>query len=238
LEQRAADHIVDAGHRAAMTWLRRYVPDLLAVIGHGAAERGEYLPGAPVELLAVVRFPPPAALTERARHSVAPLFAPERCELTFMAAHRLGWLPPSLLQQSLLWGGTLLWGDPAALCVIPSWRPDQLDPRLSLDLLATAESDLRTGYYSLAVHQAAGALLLARRAYRHRFDGRAEALRSVWPEAPALPVSPQADEAALFVARTRSLVEDWLFTWEGEGPGGASIAQYQALRQAMPASGA
>jgi hypothetical protein len=232
LEQRAAEQIVDPVRRAATVWLRRDVPDLLAVIGHGAAERGEDVPGAPLELLAVVRVPPAEAVVERACHWVGQLFAPERCELTFIESHRLGWLPPSLLQQSLLWGGTLLWGDPAALRVIPSWRPDMLDPRLSLDLLATAEEDQRAGHHLPAVHNAAGALLLARRAYRHRFDARAEALRSAWPEAPVLPVAPKAKEAAAFVARARHLIDDWLFTWEGEGPGESAIARYRAMWRA------
>ena len=181
--------------------------------------------------MAVVRLLPPAAVITQARRAIFGLLAPHRSELAFVEAHRLGWLPPSLLQQSLLWGGTLLWGDPAALRVLPGWRPDQLDPRLALDAIASAESDLGAGHHALAAANAAGALLLAKRRYTSRFDARAAALREAWPEAPGLPTEPTPEEAAAFVATARRLIEDWLFTWEGDGPGAAAIRRFEALRR-------
>src|SRR5918912_2774810 len=47
----------DPWHGAA-AWLQRRVPHLLAVIGHGAAATDERIPGAPLEVLAVVRLLP------------------------------------------------------------------------------------------------------------------------------------------------------------------------------------
>jgi len=214
---------------AAVDWLHRNIPDLSAVIGHGVAGRGEDVAGAPVEVVAVVRVPPAQGLVAQAVRSISELVVPSRLMLTFIEAHRLGWLPPSIFQQSLLWGGTLLWGDPAALRVIPGWRPDQLDPRLALDEVARAEADLSGGHYALAALAAAGALLLAKRRYESRFDSRAAALRAAWPEAPALPTDPAPDEEAAFVARARRLIEDWLFTWEGDGLGVAAIQRIAGL---------
>jgi hypothetical protein len=50
-----------------------------------------------------------------------------------IAAHRIGWLSPSPLQQSLLHTGRLVCGDPAALDAIPHWRPEQVDPLMQHD---------------------------------------------------------------------------------------------------------
>jgi hypothetical protein len=38
--------------------------------------------------------------------------------------------------------------------------------------------------------------------------------------------------AARFVERARELVVDWLFTWEGDGPGGAAVGRYRVMREA------
>jgi predicted ATPase len=65
------------------------------------------------------------------------------------------------------------------------------------------------------VATAAGALLVARRAYTVLPDELAAVLARMWPEAPqphgALTGGTEA--ASKFVARARLLVEEWLFTW-------------------------
>jgi hypothetical protein len=202
---------------------------MLALIAHGAAGRDEDVRGAPVELLAVTYLPVEGGALARAQQGLERLLAPARVSLMAIEAHRLGWLPPSVTQQSLLAGGVLLWGDPAALRVIPSWRPDQLDPRLALDELDGAEAELAAGWPDLAVQRAAGALLIARRAYTARFDERPAALGRVWPEAPPMEASPADDaasHAARFVGRARALLHDWLFTWEGGPPASEAVRCY------------
>ena len=217
-------------------WLRRRVPDLLAVIGHGPAAGGdEPVPGAPLEVLAVVRVRPSPALEAALPVAFTRRLRGQRSQLRLVEAHRLGWLPPSVCQQSLLAGAILLWGDAAALRVIPNWRPDQLDPRLALDEQDDAEADLAAGWSALAAYRAAGALLIARRRYEPRFDRRATALRLAWPEAPPLPRMPAAEEANTFVATARRLLHDWLFTWEGDGLGAPALTRYTAMWRAARA---
>ena len=224
----------DPWHGAA-TWLQRRVPHLLAVIGHGAAATDERIPGAPLEVLAVARLLPLPARRAALQSAFAGRLPGTRGELRMIEAHRLGWLPPSVLQQSLLFTATLLWGDAAAVRVIPGWRPDQLDPRLALDEQDGAEADLAAGWPAPAALRAAGALLIVRRRYQPRFEGRTAALRAAWPEAPALPVALGGDDVRRFVATARRLLEDWLFTWEGEGPGAPAVARYAALWRASRA---
>ncbi|MGH2351058.1 MAG: hypothetical protein ACRDJN_05530, partial [Chloroflexota bacterium] len=213
---------------AATTWLVRQVGvNALAVILHGAAGRGEDLPGVPLEFLLVVREAPAAHDFARWRTGMAARCGGAPLELAVVEAHRLGWLPPSVFQQSLLAGAVLLWGDPATLGAIPGWRPDQLDPRLALDEVRAAQVDLAAGAETLAAHRAAGALLIARRAYTPRTDEHCAALRRAWPEAPDVNGTPPA----AFVARAAALVEDWLLTWEGTGPPAAARERYVALHR-------
>jgi hypothetical protein len=114
------------------------------------------------------------------------------------------------------------------LGAIPSWPPGRLDPRLALAEAERAGTDFVAGKARLAVSRAAGALLLARRAYTPWQAGREDALRRAWPEAPR----PGDVTAARFVERARELVVDWLFTWEGDGPGGAAVGRYRVMREA------
>jgi hypothetical protein len=208
-------------------------PDALAVVLHGADGRGEDLPWAPFELLLVMRQALPPARVERLRAAVAGRLRGREANLDTVEAHRLGWMPPSLRQQSLLTGAVVLWGDEAVLGAIPSWPPGSLDPRLALAEVERAGADLVAGKARLAVSRSAGALLLARRAYTPWHAGREDVLRRVWPEAPR----PGDVTAARFVERARELVVDWLFTWEGDGPGDAVVGRYRALREAARTEG-
>jgi hypothetical protein len=205
------------------------------VIGHGAAGRGEDLPGAPLEVLAVVRILPSTARASKLHAQLAAEMPAARVQLAIVEAHQLGWLSPSIFQQSLLAGAVLLWGDPATVRVIPSWRPDQLDPRLALDEQVGAEADLAAGWPALAAQRAAGALLLARRRFEPRFDRRVAALRDAWPEAPALPAASGAQENEAFVASARRLLHDWLFTWEGAGLEAQAMQRYATMWRASRA---
>jgi hypothetical protein len=224
----------DPWHGAA-AWLQRRVPHLLAVIGHGAAGTDERIPGAPLEVVAAVRVLPPPPRRAALQAAFAGRTPGASGALTIVEAHQLGWLPPSVFQQSLLSTATLLWGDAAAVRVIPSWRPDQLDPRLALDEQEGAEADLAAGWPARAALRAAGALLIARRRYEPRGQRRAAALRAAWPEAPAVSPLSGGEDAARFVTTARRLLHDWLFTWEGEGPGSPAVARYTALWRASRA---
>ncbi len=102
--------------------------DALAVYLHGAHGRGEALTWAPLELLVLVRRSPPAPLLERWRRGLTRRAGGCAVRLEGIEAHRLGWLRPSLLQQSLLAGAVTLWGDPAGLRAIPPRPPETLDP--------------------------------------------------------------------------------------------------------------
>ncbi|HEV2123441.1 MAG TPA: hypothetical protein VGW38_11795, partial [Chloroflexota bacterium] len=147
--------------------------------------------------------------------------------IEIIAGHRLGWIGPSVFQQSLLATGALLWGDRAALDSVPNWRPEQIDPRDALDEMGCAERHLADGNGVLAAHRAAGALLIARRTYTAHPGDWATRLSRVWPEAPETDsMSPQQ-----FVAGARALLEDWLFTWEGSGMSKDAIKQFEALRK-------
>ena len=147
-------------------------------------------------------------------------------------AHRIGWLPPSPLQQSLLATGVIVEGDHAALDAVPPWRPDQIDPLLSLDELTGAEAALRSGETDRASWRALGALLIARRAYTAFAGERRSALQRSWPEAADLFGAPVQE----IVRLARALVEEWLFVWEGNGPTTASRSRFKALRGAATAA--
>lgn len=237
--------------------LSRHVQGLLAVLLHGAHARGELVPGAPVELVLVLKRPvdePVRAAVMEALgrlvacsassageysrgpgHAGGRLSHGERAgwplEVCLIESYRLGWLQPSVLQQSLRAGARLLCGDAAVLAVIPDWPPARLDPREALDELAAAEQALAGGWTELARLRAAGALLLARRAYEPAFAGRAAAVARQWPEAPLL-ASFDALPAGEYVTRSRALVEDWLFTWEGDGLSALARERYVALWRA------
>ena len=150
-------------------------------------------------------------------------------EVTCIEAHRLRWLPPSVLQQQLVSTGISLWGDDSPIRALPMWRPEQLDPRVALDELARAEDAIANGRPHLAEVLAVCALLVARRAYTPRPDEMARVLARVWPESPPM----QGTSPAAFVARARELLLDWLFTWEGEGPARRAQERYARLRRAV-----
>ncbi|MDQ3699375.1 MAG: hypothetical protein M3442_00470, partial [Chloroflexota bacterium] len=80
--------------------------------------------------------------------------------------------------------------------------------------------------HSAAVARAAGALLIARRAYTPKWSERREALLRVWPEAP----DPEQVAPQEFVRQAVALVEGWLFTWEGVGPARSAVDRFRALR--------
>jgi hypothetical protein len=215
-------------------WLARKVPALHAVIAHGAPVRGETVPGAPLELLLVTRTP---VAPERLRPWEGVLrrrTGAGRVRVGGIESYRLGWLRPGVLQQSLAAGCRLLWGDPAVACAIPRQPSDRLDPRLALDEQGVAEAELAAGWGQYAALVAAGALLIARGAYRTSLNERAATLSAVWPEAP--PVGDTPPER--FVARARELLTDWLFTWEGTGPGAAAVERFLSLRAAARAGSA
>jgi len=218
-------------------WLRGRLPSLLAVIAHGALVRGERVLQAPLELLAVVRSPPTPPV-EALQSEISPLLGGPRVELALLEAHGLGWLRPSILQQSLRAGAVLLWGDPAALAVVPDWPPGRLDPRLALDEQAGAERDLAAGRLGLAVYRSAGALLIARRRYEPWFHRRLAALHEVWLEVPPLPPNPEQAPATHFVTNAGVALHDWLFTWEGAGPGLRAIGRYETMWRASRAAAA
>jgi hypothetical protein len=210
-------------------------PGCQAILLHGADGRGERLPWAPVELLVVGREgesePRRRALQEAILGHQPALFAGRPLRLRLLPGHRLGWLPASPLQQSLLVGAVVLWaesapGAAAVLAAIPCLPPSRIDPREALDEVAGAGADFAAGRARLAVARAGGALLIARRAYTPWYGRQESALQAAWPEAP------EASEttAERYVDLVRRLVVDWLFTWEGRGPGGAAVARYGALR--------
>jgi hypothetical protein len=143
-----------------------------------------------------------------------------------LAAHRIGWLPASPLQQSLLCTGRSVWGDGAALAAVPAWRPEQIDPRRALDELRGAERRLTSGDAARAAWQAAGALLVARRAYTAFEAEREAALAAAWPEAPSMHETAPVE----FVRAARSLIEDWFYVWEANGPTHAARTKFERLR--------
>lgn len=244
--------------------------DAVAVLLHGAHGRGEAVAGSALEFLLVARRGVPEARVERLGDGLRTRCGGLPVMLEVVEAHRLGWLRPSILQQSLLAGAVVLWGDTAVLRVVPSWPPEALPPEMALeeargavdDLAASSatengparssplgkgvaasgprgtgsgrSSDVGIGLdtsavaalYAAALARAAGALLIARRAYTPRWDARRDALRRVWPEAPdADGVTPQE-----FVRQALALVEGWLLTWEGDGPERTVVDRYRALR--------
>ncbi|HXI15350.1 MAG TPA: glycosyltransferase [Chloroflexota bacterium] len=173
--------------------VRTRVPDALAVIVHGLAlQRSEKAWGDP-DVLCVTHVQ-----TDR----------PSR-EIGTIAAHRIGWLPPSTLQQSLLATGVLVWGEPAALEAVPSWRPEQIDPLESLAEMARAEM-LLTSRPKVAAYVASGALLIARRGYTPWLCDLQGVLGTLWPESPPLDAVPAAD----YVKCARDLLRTWLFHWD------------------------
>ncbi|CAA9228456.1 MAG: hypothetical protein AVDCRST_MAG77-872 [uncultured Chloroflexi bacterium] len=206
---------------------------VLAIIAHGGVV-GAYAPEPLDGDLMVVshEHPAPPAVALFARDLPA---GQNRALARVVAGHRIGWLRPTVLQQSLLQTGRTVWGDPAALAAVPSWRPDQVDPLEALVELRTAEGLLGEGKVEAAVATAAGALLVARRAYTALPGERAAALARVWPEAPQ-PWSalggeggtPRTPERA-FVTRTRQLVEEWLFTWHA-APTSTLVGRLEELR--------
>jgi hypothetical protein len=145
-----------------------------------------------------------------------------------IAAHRMGWLPPSPLQQSLLCTGRTVWGDGAALAAVPAWRPEQIDPLSALDELREAERFLASGQAARAAWRAAGALLLARRAYTAFEAKREEALAAAWPEAPSI----RETEPVEFVRAARALIEHWLYVWEADDPTRVARVEFERLRAA------
>src|SRR5688500_4984044 len=153
-------------------WLAKRIPTLHAVIAHGVPVWGDAVPGAPLELLLVTRTPVDATEVRRREADIARRSHEGRVRVAGVASHQLGWLGPTVLQQSLVAGCRLLWGDPAVEHVIPRWPPEQLDVRLALDEQAAAEAELAAGQESYAAFVAAGALLIARRSYRSRLDDR------------------------------------------------------------------
>ena len=213
-----------------------------AVLLHGADGRGERLPWAPVELLVVGREGLPAARLQALQDAVAAqqpaLVAGRPVRLRSIPGHRLGWLPASPLQQSLLAGAVVLWAASAAagaavLGAVPRLHPSRIDPREAQDEVAAAGADLAAGRARLAVARAGGALLIARRAYTPWHSRLAGALQTTWPEAP----EPGETTAERYVDLARRLIADWLFTWEQSGPGGPAVARYGALRAGARAAG-
>jgi hypothetical protein len=219
------DHEPEPAIGAAARWLRRHADDSLALLGHGAAFRGETLVEAPIEFLLVLRRAAGAHAIRSLGEGLQEAIRGRYLSLDAIESFRLGWMPPCVLQQSLLSGATLLWGSVSALRVIPAWRPEQIDPRDALVEIAVAERDLAEGRGSLAMLRAAGALLVARRAYTARLDDRAEALARAWPEAPDLETS----TAPAFVREAAGLVRDWLFTWERDGFAARGVEHYVAM---------
>jgi hypothetical protein len=213
-------------------WLAKRIPTLHAVIAHGPPIQGNNVPGAPLDLLLVTRTPMDAAALRQWEGALTRRTRGARVRLAGVASYGVGWLGPTVLQQSLAAGRRLLWGDPAVERVIPNWPPEQLDVRLSLDEQAAAEKELAAGREPYAVFVAAGALLIARRSYRARPGDRLAALARTWPEAPR----PEGTPARQFVTRARELLTEWLFTWEGAGPGPAAIERYLSLRAAARAA--
>lgn len=140
-----------------------------------------------------------------------------------IAAHRIGWLRPSVFQQSLLCTGVTVSGDPAALAAVPSWRPHQIDPRDALDELEYAERELIAGRPTVAAQHAVAALLLARRHYTAFTGEQSAALTSAWPEMSAAEQTPPAK----LVSLARALVDDWLFEWEHKA-GSSNVAYRMA----------
>ena len=209
-----------------------------AIIVHGAHGRGDALADAPLDLLAATRTETSAAVSEQGHAALARALPNVAVTLTVRPTYRVGWLPPSVFQQSLLSGAVLVWGDAAVVRAIPAWRPESIDPRASLGEMDAAERDLATGHAALAVVRAAGALLLAKRRYEPRRLHLPEALRAAWPEVPPLPSAGDATSAAVFVSDARRRLHDWLFTWEGSGVSAGAIEAYQSLLRSTGISGA
>ncbi|HEU5315406.1 MAG TPA: hypothetical protein VFX49_04810 [Chloroflexota bacterium] len=175
--------------------------DTLAIVEHGRAERPRWL---------TVRLTAPPS-------GAAPTLA--------IAAHRIGWLRPSVLQQSLRESGRTVWGDVSALAAVPAWRPDQIDPRDALDEIAAAEWVAPNG--TAAVEHAVAALLLARRAYTAVPEKQASALARAWPE---LAGEPDAGSAGVFVRTARDLLSAWLFEWDRVRVRPKARRAFEALR--------
>lgn len=144
-----------------------------------------------------------------------------------VAAHRIGWLPASPLQQSLLHSGTLIQGEPAALEAVPPWRAHSIDPITALDSLSRAERLCAASQTDEAREAAADALLIARRGYTTRGDDRLAALRELWPVISQMHTLTSGE----YVARARRLVQDWLFTWHDEGLSETALARWSLLRE-------
>jgi hypothetical protein len=232
----AGDALLRARWGPLAAWLAGATgPGCLAVLLHGAEGRGERLPWAPVELLVVGREGQSESRLRALQDAVAgrqpALVAGRPVRLRSIPGHRLGWLPPSPLQQSLLAGAVVVWSESAAagaavLGAVPRLHPSRVDPREAGDEVAAAGADLAAGRARLAVARAGGALLIARRAYTPWYSRLAGALQTAWPEAP----EPGETTAERYVDLARRLITDWLFTWERSGPGGAAVARYDALR--------
>ena len=102
-------------------------------------------------------------------------------------AHRLGWLPPSVFQQTLLTSATLLWGDPEAIRALPAWRPGSHPAHRCAGRAPLAESTLADQRGRQALWHAETALLIARRAFATGAVQRRAALAAAWPRRPHSP---------------------------------------------------
>ncbi len=230
--------------RASSRVLESARPDVQALILHGAAGRGESLSWAPLELLLVLRRALPPRQHDRLRLQIARevgrLAGPSGTDpgpapavhVETVEGHRLGWMAPGLLQQSLLAGAVVLWGDAAVLGAIPCWPAERLDPRLALAEVRGAAGDLGAGEARLAVSRAAGALLLVRRGYTAWHAGRVAAVRRLWPE---VRIPPDAT-AERFVSLAEVLVTRWLFSWDGAPLPPGAVDRFQSLRASAAAA--
>ena len=176
--------------------------------------------------------PPPAPLPAPARppaarsspREVGRLRRPDRRETRAPApavqvetveGHRLGWMAPGLLQQSLLAGAVVLWGDGAVLGAIPCLAPGTPRsppgprrgqggrPRPRRRAGPPGRLPRRRGL----APRPPGLLPLARRSRR--------APCAASGRRPRLPPDATAER---FVSLAGDLVTRWLFTWEGAAP--------------------
>ena len=120
-----------------------------------------------------------------------------------------------------------IWGDESVVRALPSWPPSAIPETDAFELLGQAERALDLGDARKAKTLAVQSLLVSRR----RFTPNAIVDPDVaQPTLSTLGIDTDQAPASVVVARVRALLHDWLFTWEGDGPGVVAVTQWHELR--------
>ncbi len=112
--------------------IRHSVRDVAAIVLTGGFAHGEgsfrraprgLVPLNDYDLLVIAKTEPDAVLLQRLGEKAARALGMRAVDLLGVGLHRFPWLPPTIFNYDLRYGGRVVLGDPKILDLLPAWTP-------------------------------------------------------------------------------------------------------------------